>query len=136
MQMRFINTEGRQMLAQLGTRPLVIGRGKEADLILDDKAVSRTHAEIRNWDGDFVIKDLNSSNGTQVNGKSVAVALLKAGDTVGIGPVTFHFEKGVQKGSRTIIQEISAEMQRGKGYKTLLGEMVQQADARPQSDEP
>lgn len=128
MQMRFVSADGKPMMVHLGTRPLVIGRGAEADLMLNDEGVSRAHAEIRNWDGDFIIKDLKSSNGTQVNGKPVAVALLRAGDTVGIGPFTFHLQKGTQKGSRTIIQEISAEMQHGKGYKTLLGEIVKNID--------
>ena len=48
---------------------VVFGRA-DADVLLDDKQCSRNHFEITNLDGKCVLKDLNSSNGTRVNGRS------------------------------------------------------------------
>jgi pSer/pThr/pTyr-binding forkhead associated (FHA) protein len=63
-----------------------IGRSREADLRLDDTAVSRVHAEIRrDGDGQHLLVDLGSTNGTLLNGGRVSTARLRDGDEVGIG---------------------------------------------------
>ena len=49
-----------------------IGRSKRNDLVLADQWLSRHHAEIRNDEGDFTIADLESRNGTYVNGEKIA----------------------------------------------------------------
>jgi diguanylate cyclase (GGDEF)-like protein len=65
----------------------VIGRGSEADLQLEDSAVSRAHARIvRNPSGAFRVEDLGSTNGTFVGSRQVTVAPLVAGDHVQLGP--------------------------------------------------
>jgi two-component system, cell cycle response regulator len=69
------------------TSCLVIGRGAEADLQIEDPAVSRTHARIvRTPDGAFRIEDLGSTNGTFVGSRRVTVTPLRAGDHVQLGP--------------------------------------------------
>lgn len=50
---------------------LVIGRDGECDIVLDNRLVSRMHARIYWQDGDFFIRDLDSKNGTHVNGQSI-----------------------------------------------------------------
>jgi two-component system, cell cycle response regulator len=66
---------------------LVIGRGAESDLQIEDPAVSRAHARIvRTSDGAFHIEDLGSTNGTLVGARRVTVAPLRAGDHVQLGP--------------------------------------------------
>ncbi len=64
----------------------IIGRVEDADICLDSPTVSRKHAEIRfdNRNGIF-IKDLNSSNGTYVNGKKITETDLQEGDIFSIG---------------------------------------------------
>jgi two-component system cell cycle response regulator len=66
----------------------LIGRGTEADLWLEDPAISRTHARIaRRPDGRFLIEDLSSTNGTFVAGRRVdGRAELQSGDRIQIGP--------------------------------------------------
>ena len=78
-----------QRIGQVGRRyPLersriVIGRSPDCDVVLDDRQVSRHHAEIR-WDGsDYVIEDLSSKNRTHVNGRELTdIHRLEDGDEI------------------------------------------------------
>ena len=64
----------------------VIGRGSRADFVLaDDDAVSRTHAEIAVRAGLCLIRDLDSCNGTLVNGRPIRRARLRRGDVLRLG---------------------------------------------------
>lgn len=64
---------------------ILIGRSAECDILLDNPGVSRTHAKILR-EGDRVkVADLNSGNGTFLNGKAVTEATVADSDTVGIG---------------------------------------------------
>ena len=64
--------------------PLVIGR-KRGDLVLEDPLVSGTHARIFERDGQLVLQDLGSTNGTTVDGRPVREATLRAGAEISIG---------------------------------------------------
>jgi anti-sigma regulatory factor (Ser/Thr protein kinase) len=65
--------------------PITIGRGKDNDIILLDGVVSRHHSRIY-FDGpDVIIEDLNSSNGTFVNGTRVFLRALQDKDVINIG---------------------------------------------------
>jgi signal transduction histidine kinase/ActR/RegA family two-component response regulator len=70
----------------------VIGRGDEAGAQLSDPEVSRAHAEIR-WEptSEFVINDLDSRNGTRVNGAPIVHAVLRFGDKIQVGSSTLLF---------------------------------------------
>jgi FHA domain-containing protein len=70
---------------QLGPEPVTIGRDPDNDLVLDDRRVSRRHAEIRLRLGRYTLYDLQSTNGTFVNGRRVAEVALSDGDRVTIG---------------------------------------------------
>jgi hypothetical protein len=70
---------------------LLIGRGAEADLQLDDVKVSREHAVLKLHDGALSITDLGSSNGTWVNAQRVeGERELLPGDVVSIGKSTLR----------------------------------------------
>lgn len=60
--------DSRKWLLQQHSR-LIIGRQDDCDIALDNRLVSRNHAEIYWQDGDFFIRDLSSKNGTCVNGQ-------------------------------------------------------------------
>jgi hypothetical protein len=70
----------------------VIGRGLDNDLVLDDQRVSRQHAELRYRRRRFVLTDLNSTNGTSVNGRRITSKELTDGDRISLGgfELTFH----------------------------------------------
>lgn len=69
--------------------PVVIGRGRDSDIRLDDPLVSRQHCEIDELDGALVVRDLGSTNGTLVNGSSISEATLLPGDQLTVGKSQF-----------------------------------------------
>lgn len=75
----------------LGPDPIVIGRDPQNDLVLDDRRVSRKHAEIRLRLGRYTLYDLQSTNGTYVNGRRVAEKVLEDGDTISVGGLELMF---------------------------------------------
>ncbi len=69
--------------------PCTIGR-KDCDLILDDRLISRRHAELKLVENKLVIEDLASTNGTKVNGNKVTKKQLVPYDLISIGPTTLR----------------------------------------------
>lgn len=72
----------------------VIGRGSEADIIVDDPGISRRHLEIRVTADGVVATDLGSTNGTFVEGHKVPAATLVDGNTLTIGRTRILFWTG------------------------------------------
>jgi len=75
--------------------PILIGRDKTNSICLEDEKVSKVHCEVsfvRNRDLEqVIIKDLNSTNGTFVNGELIDQAILKSGDKIDIGDSVLRF---------------------------------------------
>lgn len=69
-----------------------IGRHADNDICLNDKAVSGHHAVIITILSDSFLEDLDSTNGTLVNGKQIAKHPLSSGDTVSIGRNSLRYE--------------------------------------------
>jgi Mg-chelatase subunit ChlD len=70
---------------------LVIGRGEECDVIIPHASISRAHARVKKLKPGYVLFDLQSKNGTYVNGRPIVENLLKDGMKVRIGEVEFVF---------------------------------------------
>ncbi len=66
-------------------REITIGRSSELDMVLIEDMVSRRHAKIQTAAGQVAIQDLNSTNGTFVNGEKIKKVRLKEGDRILIG---------------------------------------------------
>lgn len=93
---RFIRTDapGRGDL-RLRSPLCRLGRASNNDLCFDNDSVSGHHAEIYHLpDGTFQICDLDSTNGTWVNGQRIHGQVLKNGDVVELGEVRLHFRFG------------------------------------------
>lgn len=76
----------------VGDGETVIGRQDDCDIVLDSPAVSRQHARITNENGRYFLEDLNSRNGTLLNGQTVAQrTLLKEGDQIEVSTLPFTF---------------------------------------------
>jgi pSer/pThr/pTyr-binding forkhead associated (FHA) protein len=87
--------------------PAVIGRSPDADVVLRDQWASGTHCELDVQEGRPVVRDLDSRNGTLVNGRDVSEAALSAGDilTVGITPLRVSCEPSDEAESRQVRSE-------------------------------
>lgn len=70
-----------------------LGRTARADFIVDAALVSRLHCRLSADRADqLVVEDLGSTNGTKVNGQTIDRAVLKSGDTLQVGRVTFQVQ--------------------------------------------
>jgi hypothetical protein len=76
----------------LGEQPLVIGRNADCGIVVADARASRQHAEIRAQGNGFVVHDLDSMNGTLVNGTAIREHPLADGDEVRLGNTVLRFE--------------------------------------------
>lgn len=73
-----------------GTR-VSVGRVEGNQIIVDDPSVSRHHARLQKDAGKYTLVDLGSSNGSFINDRPVTQQILKAGDKVTFGSVSFRF---------------------------------------------
>jgi hypothetical protein len=73
--------------------PTKIGRLADNDIVLNDKRVSRHHAEVVQQSGRWVVRDTGSTNGTALNGKMIKEATLKPGDKVSLGGLEVVWEQ-------------------------------------------
>lgn len=85
-----VTGDGRRI--PVAERPVVIGRLSSCDIPLGDPQVSRRHAEVRRDAEGFAVFDLESTNGTVVNGAPVRERRLSDGDELRIGSATIRFE--------------------------------------------
>lgn len=89
LQLRVVTTSGPQMLPLPPRGAVVLGRGDDADLRIDDRSVSRRHATLHL--GDTVqLEDHGSANGTRVRGTPVpssAKVTVRVGDVIELGTV-------------------------------------------------
>ena len=110
---------------RLPGRTVRIGRSTDNDLVVDDLAVSRHHAELRTGgDGRYEIADLSSHNGTYLNGQPVLRAPVGPRDLVGIGHSVFclvgdELQEFVDAGEVSL-QVDGLEVQVGEDRRTLL----------------
>ena len=131
MQLQGIDQSGKDVVVTLAETAVTLGRSVEADVQIEDEKVSRVHCEIRFWDGEYVVKDLKSRNGTFINDVRIDVGVLREGDTLKVGATVLETRPPkTGKGPQTVIREVGQEMAGGKGYRTLLREIVKSTDAK------
>jgi ABC-type multidrug transport system ATPase subunit/CRP-like cAMP-binding protein len=106
-------------LAQ-GRQRITIGRGPENDLPFPSRLVSREHAVVE-WTGEtYSIRDLDSSNGTFVNGQRIAQAALQDGDEIWVADERFIFDRRQihhptdRRGIRVDVQGLTKTVRGGK----------------------
>lgn len=94
---------------ELTDKPLIFGRGDDADCRLKDERVSRQHFAIVPKDGGYIVQDLKSTNGTYLNNTRVSESPLKANDKIRIGQTVLVYLPDKPKGEATIMGEVEAE---------------------------
>ena len=72
---------------------LSIGRAEQSDIPLADPGVSRNHARVVREGDDFIVEDLRSTNGTEVNGQPVRRRRLANGDMIKLASSTLQFRR-------------------------------------------
>src|SRR5690348_13836735 len=74
-----------------GDRPLLVGRAPESDLsITSDGELSALHFSVEQLDGSYLLRDLGSRNGTQVNRERAREVSLRDGDEIRAGGTLFE----------------------------------------------
>jgi pSer/pThr/pTyr-binding forkhead associated (FHA) protein len=87
-----LNCEGVGLIMrELGADFVTIGRAPSNKIVVDHPSVSPQHALLLRTGASYLLKDLNSTNGTRINGDCVTDAELKDGDTIRFGSVTAIF---------------------------------------------
>ncbi len=108
---------------------VLIGRGSETQLRLQDASVSRRHAKIILTEGQVALADLTSSNGTSIHGERISGTVpLRSGDVFAVGDVilVFHGEPGSRVSRRVFVdleqltQRIEDEIERSLRYERSL----------------
>ncbi len=87
----------------LGSGSLSFGRTSDNTVVISSPLASRRHAELRFEAGGYVLYDLNSSNGTLLNGQRVQVQRMNPGDVITIGDESFRFDAPVAAVDKTLV---------------------------------
>ncbi|MBM3839852.1 MAG: FHA domain-containing protein [Verrucomicrobia bacterium] len=84
--------QGQQSSADLRRRDaIVIGRGLDCDVVINDAKASRRHCRLTRGDNAFVLEDLGSKNGTYMDGERISAPVtLKPNQTFKIGDTVFY----------------------------------------------
>lgn len=91
----YLDSQGLQRTVRINRPVFSIGRLRTNDLQINNSYVSRRHAEIIYQNGEFILRDNNSTGGVIVNGERITTRVLRSGDRFQLGdvhPVTFLFE--------------------------------------------
>lgn len=79
----------------LGSTPILIGRAPECTLVLDDDYASNRHARVYEREGEWMVEDLGSTNGTLVSGRRIEGAVpFRPGAQVRIGRTEIELRRG------------------------------------------
>ncbi|MGB2957313.1 MAG: FHA domain-containing protein [Bacteroidota bacterium] len=115
----------------------LIGRGSECHVVLEEEAVSRVHAEVKFEQGRWWIRDLQSTNGTYVNGECLERASLSGNTKVRLGPegplLSLDVEEGdasgktIQSKVRAIPEHIMNFIESPREKSTILGQAIDRA---------
>jgi predicted component of type VI protein secretion system len=81
---------------------ITLGRALDNLVRLEDGTVSHHHALILQEGGEYKLRDLNSTNGTRVNGMRIVETKLNNGDQVRMGAIEMRFESDVKKASQPL----------------------------------
>ena len=91
-----------EVVHELTEAKISVGRIEENAIVINDPSVSVRHAELILTGGEYVLRDLGSTNGIRVNGKHVTEAKLCPGDRVRFGSIEGVFEPDAKGAARPL----------------------------------
>ena len=104
MPLKLVAVIGDRALALTSGRGFLVGRAIACDLLISDPTVSRQHAELESSSAGVIVHDLQSTNGTYVNGTRIeGPTMLVRGDLIQVGQIHLQVEVGEASGDRTTI---------------------------------
>jgi len=92
MKLSYHDVNGKMFHQKIHKGLIRIGRDTSMDLSLLDPTVSGVHASISKLDERYFLTDLNSTNGTKLNGSLISKSVLKQGDHIQLGEFSLWFE--------------------------------------------
>jgi serine phosphatase RsbU (regulator of sigma subunit) len=105
---------------ELGPAPLVLGRALPADVVLADSEISRSHCSVNVHLGEVIVADLNSTNGTFIDGARVnGAAALPVGGLVSIGRHVMRHER-LGRAEAEAQRELDRDLERARQYVEAL----------------
>ncbi len=101
---------GAKVPHELAEELITVGRGPDNAILIDHPSVSGRHAQLQRVGDIYRLKDLDSTNGTQVNGQRVNETALRFGDRIRFGKIEALFESDVSDQAQPLpeIQEVEA----------------------------
>ena len=84
--------KGGPSLGHFYNERIVIGRELGCDMVISSPAISRRHCVIQELEGEFILYDLGSKNGTWHNGTAIERTVLASGDQITLGNYALTFE--------------------------------------------
>lgn len=113
---------------ELTERQYVIGRGETADIVVDDRYVSKMHAMLQVYHNAIMLVDLNSTNGTTLNSRMVVKSVLKSNDIISLGKHRLKIENAPAisvemdeaiKATDTITMQSLEDLRRARAKRTV-----------------
>jgi pSer/pThr/pTyr-binding forkhead associated (FHA) protein len=113
--------------------PSTVGRSSDHEVCIDDESISRSHCRFSlNGDGALVVRDLNSMNGTYLDDKKIAQAVLKPGDVIQVGAVTLR----VEYTSETNVERPTIQRKSPGASSAVTTRMTTRSDSNDQASSP
>lgn len=103
-----VHVQGTELgrVRELKAEETLIGRATDADLWLGDDGVSRKHARLVRTGSEFVLIDLNSANGTFVQGERIERKVLKDGDQIQLGPTAIFRYSVTDEDQKALLEQL------------------------------
>ncbi len=128
MVLQYLDANGMPIAIEVGKIPLTLGRASDADIIIVDEKLSRLHCRLSYEKGVYYLEDLKSKNGTSVNGHAITKAAVKSGDRIQIGGTRILLKDQAHPGTNTVLCDVQDRMAQGKGYKTIMHEIIRDVE--------
>lgn len=113
---------------ELRESPVQLGRDATSSIQLHDTEVSRQHAELRREGPAHVITDLNSSNGTYVNGQRIQVHQLSSGDQLQVGRTLMLYTGPAEETDEDLAQSVDIDLPEHTGDRSQIIHSVTQEE--------
>ena len=136
MILRYAGTDGKETEVRLGVDPVTVGRDETCTIRVRDPRASRFHCTVFQKGTEFLVRDENSKNGTRVNEETIEEIVIAPGDMIRVGSTVLSVKAEPPKGEKTLFGEVQKNIEEGKGFGTILREIVDEMDEEPSDDSP